>query len=271
MNMRSFFVILSILAAVGLGGSLWLAASRPRADAPPGRTVVRVAAASDLRFALDEVIAAFHQSHPAIQVRATFGSSGNFFAQLSQSAPFDLFLSADMDYPRRLIDAGLAEKDSLFRYAVGHVVVWVPANSALDLNRLNIRALLDPSVHKVAVANPKYAPYGRAAVAALQSLGVYDQVRDHLAYGETVAQAAQFVQSGAADVGVIGLSQALSPALKEQGRYWEVPIDAYPRLDQGGVILAWAQDRAAAEAVRDFLRGGEGKEILRRYGFVIPE
>ncbi len=235
-----------------------------------GKGEVRVAAASDLKFALDDVVKAFHENHPDIQVKVSYGSSGTFFAQLSNKAPFDLFLSADMDYPRKLIEQGLAEKDSEFRYAVGHLVVWELKSRTLDVEKLGIKALLDPSVKKIAIANPKFAPYGRAAEAALKSLGVYDQVKDRLVLGDNVSQAAQFVQSGSADIGVFSLSLALAPTLSQEGRYWEVPLSAYPRLDQGGVILSWVRDRQAAESFRSFLVADQGRDVLKRYGFVLP-
>jgi molybdate transport system substrate-binding protein len=236
----------------------------------PGEHVVTVAAAADLKFALDDLLAAFHQAHPDIRAEVSYGSSGNFFAQLSNRAPFDVFFSADIDYPRRLIEQGLADRDSEFVYAVGHLVVWTRRDSPLDVEKLGVRALLEPAVRKIAIANPKHAPYGRAAEAALQKLQVYDQVRDRLVLGENVAQAAQFVETGAADAGVIALSLALAPTLRDKGRYWEVPLDAYPRLEQGGVILSWARDRAAADTLRAFVLGPEGKVVLRRYGFFLP-
>jgi molybdate transport system substrate-binding protein len=260
-----------------VGACLFLAVSVAQQgcgrDAAPAadRREVRVAAAADLKYALDDVLAHFHQQHPDIEVRVTFGASGNFFAQLSNRVPFDLFFSADVDYPRRLIDKGLAAREDEFVYAIGHLVVWVPTGSSLDLEGLGIRALLDPAVRKIAIANPRYAPYGRAAQAALEKLGVYESIKDKIVRGESVAQAAQFVESGAADAGVIALSLALAPPLRDRGRWWEVPPDAYPRLEQGGVILSWAQDRPAAEALRAFVGSREGKAVLKRYGFFLPE
>lgn len=229
---------------------------------------VRVAAAADLQFALDDVIQSFRARHPGIATKVSYGASGNLYAQLCNRAPFDIYLSADVSYPRKLVEAGLADKDSEFLYAVGHLVLWVPDSSSLDVKELGIKALLQPAARKIAIANPKHAPYGRAAEAALKSLGVYDQVKDRLVFGENIAQTAQFVQSGAADAGILALSLALAPALHDQGRYWEVPLEAYPRLEQGGVILSWASDRQAAEELRSFLLGDEGKAVLKRYGFV---
>lgn len=236
---------------------------------------VAVAAAADLRFAFDDVATAFQKRQPDIHVEVTYGSSGNFLAQLQQRAPFDLFLSADTDYPRRLIDAGLAEEDTFFVYGRGHLVLYVRNDSPLDLARQGMQALVDPSVHHIAIANPRFAPYGRVAEAALKTFSLYDRVQDRLVLGENVGQAAHFVLSGGAEIGLISLAQAMSPTLREQGRYWLVPANAYPRLEQGGVTLSWARDRFAAEALREFVLKGEGKDILRQYGFsdnlAVPE
>ena len=237
---------------------------------PSGPREVRVAAASDLKFAFDEVATAFQSRNPGIAVKVTYGSSGNFFAQLTNEAPFDLFLSADIEYPRKLIEQGQAVQGSEFQYAVGYLVVWVPTASPLDLDKLGIRAVADPGVRKVAIANPMHAPYGRAAEAALKHFALYDQMKGRLVLGETIAQTAQFVESGAADVGLIALSLALAPPLKDRGRYWQVPAEAHPRLEQGGVVLTWARDKGATQALRDFLTGSEGRTVLRKYGFRLP-
>jgi molybdate transport system substrate-binding protein len=231
---------------------------------------VSVAAAADLQFAFDELASEFQKQNPGIKVSATYGSSGNFFTQLSNRAPFDLFLSADVDYPRKLMDSGLAVKNSEFLYAVGHIVVWAPNASPLDLNKLGVKAVSDPRVKKIAIANPRYAPYGRAAEAALKHFGIYDAVKDRLVLGDNIAQTAQFVESGAADIGIIALSLALAPAMQDKGRYWMVPLDAYPRLEQGGVILTWAKDAAATQALRAFIISKQGRVILKQYGFMLP-
>jgi molybdate transport system substrate-binding protein len=238
--------------------------------APTAKRTVRVAAASDLQFALKEVVAAFEAAQADRHVEVTYGSSGNLYAQLTNKAPLDMFLSADMSYPRRLVEAGLAAPDSEFLYGIGQIVVWVPASSPLDIKELGMRALVEPSVKKIAIANPKHAPYGRVAEAALQKLGVYDEAKDRLVLGDNIAQTAQFVESGAADIGIIALSLALAPAMKDKGRYWLVPQDAYPRLEQGGVIMNDAKDAAAASELRSFLIGEKAKAILRTFGFVIP-
>jgi len=228
---------------------------------------VRVAAAGDLKFTMGEIVEAFRRERPAVEVSVTYGSSGNFYAQLSNRAPFDIFFSADVDYPRRLVRQGLALADSEFLYGVGRLVVWVPWISPIEVEKLGIQALLSPSVRRIAIANPRHAPYGRAAEAAMKSLGVYDRTKDRLVLGDSVMQTAQFVESGGAQVGIISYSLALAPPLRDKGRFWEVPIDAYPRREQGGVILSWAQHRAATEALRDFVLSEVGRAILRRHGF----
>lgn len=231
---------------------------------------LKVAAASDLKFAMNALVPAFQKIHPQIKVTPTFGASGNFFAQLSNDAPFDLFLSADIDYPRRLIEDGKGIKDSRFLYAVGHLVLWVRSDSALDPARDGIATLTAEGVNKIAIANPAHAPYGRAAVAALKSLGVYDSVESRLVLGENVAQAAQFVESGAADAGVFALSLAVAPELREKGRYWEIPLDSHPRLEQGGVILSNSKEPVAANAFRGFLISDKGRDVLKQFGFLLP-
>lgn len=277
MSLATYRMSCWIGSLVALAGLSLAAAGCPPSDeeASAGGAVARrkvtVAAAADLRFALDGVAAAFREEHEDIEVALTYGSSGSLFAQIGQGAPFDVFLSADVEYPRRLAAAGHAPPWEVFVYAVGRLAVWVPAGSPLDLEREGMRALLDPRVRNVAIANPEHAPYGRAAVAAMRSLGVYDGVAEKLVLGESVAQAAQFVQSGAADAGVIALSLALASPMREAGREWEVPRDAYPRMEQGGVVLARAQDPAAAAAFFEFLEIGRGRELLRLHGFSLPE
>lgn len=233
------------------------------------RATVRVAAAADLKFAMEEVKAALARSRPDLEVAVTYGSSGTFFQQLSNGAPFDLFLSADLSYPRKLAEAGLARSDDLFSYAVGRLVVWAAKESPVDPTR-GMAAVADPQSRKVAIANPEHAPYGVAAVAAMKTAGVYEAAKGRLVLGENVAQAAEFALSGNAQVGVLALSLAMSPQFKDMGSYVEVPLESYPRIDQGGVVLASAGDPAAARAVKDFLLSDAGLAILKSYGFFLP-
>lgn len=229
-----------------------------------------VAAAADLKFALEAAVPEFRKSRPDVDVKVTCGSSGSFFAQISNGAPFDLFLSADADYPARLLEAGLAVPGSGFVYGIGRLVVWVRKDSPLEIERRGALALADPAVQKVAIANPRHAPYGRAAEAALTSLGLFDAVKEKLVFGENVAQAAQFVESGAADAGVVALSLALAPGMAAKGRWVEVPAPSYPALRQTGVVVKGAKGASSAALFREFLIGPGGRAVLARYGFVPP-
>lgn len=253
---------LVVLTACGPGGG----ASSAGEEEP---TRVRVAAASDLKFALDEVAGLVTEQHPEIAVDPVYGSSGTFLQQIENGAPFDLFLSADAAYPQALVDSGKAAEEDLFPYAVGRLVLWVPDGSPVDPAE-GLAVLTDPAVRRVAIANPEHAPYGEAAVAAMRTEDVYDEVETKLVLGENVAQAAEFVQSGNADAGVVAKSLVLSDPLRDVGEWFELPLDLYPRLDQGGVVLAGARDVEAARTVRDVLLSDAGVEILARYGFTLP-
>ena len=247
----------------------WAALAAVFAPSSTRAADLMVAAAADLKFALDELKREYVAAHPEEPVSVIYGSSGSFFAQIGNGAPFDLYLSADATYPRKLAEAGQA-LDDVFLYAIGRLVVWVPVESPLQPQDVGGEVLLDPAVRRVAVANPTHAPYGVAAVAALRSLRLYDAVEPKLVLGENVAQTAQFVQSGAADVGVIALSLALAPALRDKGRWWAVPLDAYPTMWQGGIVLRRTQLPERARAFRDFVLGPRGREVLARHGFSLP-
>ncbi|MGB8010141.1 MAG: molybdate ABC transporter substrate-binding protein [Terriglobales bacterium] len=230
---------------------------------------ITVAAAADMSAALPQ-LADSYTIKTGQKVKLSFGASGNLTNQIRNGAPFDVFFSADEDYPQQLIAEGLASSDTLYRYAVGRLVLWVPANSPLDLSKLGIKALLAPSVKKISLANPATAPYGRAAAATLRHYGIYEQVSSRLVIGENVSQAAQFVESGNAQAGFIALSHALAPAMKNKGRYWTVPLDAYPTLNQAAVVLSKSKQQDAARKFLDFLRTPEATSLLTSYGFTLP-
>jgi molybdate transport system substrate-binding protein len=225
--------------------------------------VVSIAAASDLNFAIKDIVAEFERS-TGHEVRLTLGSSGNFYSQIVNGAPFEVYMSADTSYPQQLQAAGRTD-GAMYVYGVGRIVLWTSNRSAIDVERLGMRALLHPSVQKIAIANPEHAPYGRAAVAAMQSAGVHDQVRSKLVLGENISQTAQFVQSGAADIGVVALALALSDPMRSSGRYWIIPADTYPRMDQAAVLLKGASP--AARAFFQWLRTPQARTTLDRYGF----
>jgi molybdate transport system substrate-binding protein len=229
---------------------------------------ITVAAASDLQFAFQDVKARFEKDTGA-RVKVIFGSSGNLITQIQNGAPFDLFFSADIEYPKKLEAAGLAEPRTLYQYAAGKLVLWVPKDSNLDLSR-GLQLLLDSAVKKIAMANPVHAPYGRAAVAALQHEGIYDKVSNRLVLGENISQAASFVVSGSADIGIVALSLALAPSLKEKGKYVEIPANDYPAIRQAAVILSSSTQKHVAEQFLAYLKTPAIIKLLKNYGFSSP-
>jgi|SRR5580692_4850471 molybdate transport system substrate-binding protein len=229
---------------------------------------VTVAAASDLTYAMNEITASF-EKETGCTVRVSFGSSGNFLTQIENGAPFDVFFSADIAYPRKLESEGLAAPGSTYLYAVGKIVLWVPKDSKLGLTK-GLAALRDPSVKKISIANPAHAPYGRAAEEALRNAGVYDAVKDRLVLGENISQAAQFVQSGNADAGVLALSLAASPAMKDEGRYEVIPESLYTLIEQGAVVTRAAANPKAAWMLLDYTKIPATSAILERFGFTLP-
>jgi molybdate transport system substrate-binding protein len=241
-----------------------------RSETRGGQTLT-VAAASDLKFALDEAIRQFKSQHPEVDVQPIYGSSGNFFTQITNRAPFDIFMSADMEYPRNLEKDGLVLDGSEFTYAVGRLVVWTRSDSPLDVPGLGMQVLLDPSIKKISIANPEHAPYGRAAIAAMQKFGVYDEVKDKFVLGENVSQALEFIDSGTAQAGIVATSLATAPTVRSRGKFFEIPLDSYPRMDQGGVILKNVRDRQAAEQFRTFVLSPECRMIFKQFGFYLPE
>jgi molybdate transport system substrate-binding protein len=238
------------------------------APAAVSAQALTVAAASDLQAALPALVARFERE-AGRTVRVTFGASGSLFAQIQNGAPFDVFLSADIDYPRRLQDAGLTVAGTLTRYATGRLVVWTRRDSGIDL-RGGLRALTAPGVRRIAIGNPDHAPYGRAAVAALRAAGIYDRVRDRLVFGENILQAAQFAQSGNADAGIIASSLARGAALREAGSFVDVPPSLHPPLDQGAVVTGSARDIGLARRFVAFLTSTWAADHFTASGFSVP-
>lgn len=229
---------------------------------------LRVAAAADLQTALPEVAAAFETGN-GTHVELVFGSSGNFFAQIQNGAPFDLFFSADNGYPKKLEDSGLALANTRIVYGLGRITLWMSPNSLCDPRRETWKCLSDSGVKKIAIANPAHAPYGRAAVASLRAAGLYDQLKEKLVLGENISQAAQFVQSGNAQAGIIAYSFAVSPGMRN-GKWWEIPAELYPAIEQSAVILKAAKNEQAAREFLTFVTQGPGRAVLERCGFLAP-
>jgi molybdate transport system substrate-binding protein len=232
-----------------------------------GRPVVEVAAATDMRFALDELAALFMKRHGA-QVQVTYGSSGQLATQIEQGAPFDLFFSADEQSIRRLGAAGLIVAQTERVYGIGRLVLWVPLNSPIDPQQ-GLPVLTNARVRFVAIANPDHAPYGRAAAQALRALGLWDLVRAKLVLGENISQALQFVRTGNADVGIIALSLAVAPPVQPAGRYALIPASLHEPLRQTAGVVARSSQMEQANAFLAFVNGPEGRQVLRQYGFVV--
>jgi molybdate transport system substrate-binding protein len=226
-----------------------------------------IAAAADLRSTLDEIGARF-QTDSGAHIKLIYGSSGNFYQQIRNGAPFDLFLSANAEYPKKLESAGLAVLGSYYEYARGKLVLLVPANSKLELNQ-GLRVLLDPEVKKIAIADPDHAPYGQAAIAALKAEKIY--VAPKIVTGENVSQAASFVLSGAADVGIVALSLALSQSTDSKVRYAEVPARDYPPIQQACIVLRSSKNQKLAMQFESYLRGEKATEVFQRFGFEVPQ
>ncbi len=259
----------SLYCAALISACLVVAPCAVRAQEKAGSGEIVVAAAADLSSALQEISDGYTRK-TGVRVKLSFGASGALTQQIQNGAPFDVFFSADMDYPRQLMASGEADSATLYQYAVGKLVLWVPADSPLDAEHKGMNVLLDPSVKKIAIANPQHAPYGRAAVAALKHFGLYDRVSDRLVLGENVSQAAQFAESGNAQAGFVALAHAVAPAMKGKGKYWEVPGDSYPPLAQGVVVVSRSQHKKEAGEFVAYIKTKEVVDVLRRYGFTVP-
>ncbi len=229
---------------------------------------ITVAAAADLQSVMQDVAARF-QKETGKTVKPIYGSSGNFFQQIQNGAPFDMYFSANLDFPRKLEAAGLTEPGTFYQYATGKIVIWVPNDSKLDVSS-GLQSLLNPAIKKIAIANPQHAPYGQATVAALKKENVYDTVADKFVLGENISQTASFVVSGAADAGIVALSVALSPNMKDKGRYTEIPSGDYPPIEQACVVLKSSQQKETAKAFLNFIKTPAVAELFRTYGFAVP-
>ncbi|HEX3377310.1 MAG TPA: molybdate ABC transporter substrate-binding protein [Candidatus Acidoferrales bacterium] len=239
----------------------------PRIPAKPCGTVT-VAAASDLTYAMKE-IAAQYEKATGCSVQLSMGSSGNFLTQIENGAPFDMFFSADIAYPKKLEAEGLAAPGSTFLYAIGKIVLWTRNDSRVNVGK-GFSVLQDSTVNKIAIANPAHAPYGRAAEEALRKAGVYDSVKNRLVLGENISQAAEFVESGNADVGILALSLALSPAMKDNGRSWNIPENLYAPIEQGAVVVLSSKNQQGAKNFLDYIKLPTTAALLARYGFAPP-
>lgn len=227
---------------------------------------IAIAAAADLKFAMDEIVTVFKKANPADEVDVIYGSSGKFHTQIQQGAPYDLFFSADIGFPRELVRSGFAASE-VKPYAFGRIVLW---SAGLDATKMTLASLTDPQLTRIAIANPKHAPYGKRAEEALRASGLWEKIEPKLVYGENIAQTAQYVQTKNAQVGIIALSLAINLALAGKGGYWLIPDKLHASLEQGFIIIKRAEGNALAKRFAAFMDSNPARAVMTKYGFVLP-
>ncbi|HEY8513153.1 MAG TPA: molybdate ABC transporter substrate-binding protein [Cyclobacteriaceae bacterium] len=252
MRFRTYVAILGLMM---FGGKSW---SQER---------IRIAAASDMKYAMDSLVQAFEAKHAGV-VDVTYGSSGKLTEQIFNGAPFDIFFSADMAYVELLRSRNQAASE-IYPYATGHLALW---SSKVNPETRKMQTLTDASINRIAIANPQHAPYGERAMEALKYFGLTDAVKAKLVYGQNVAQAAQFVLSGAADAAIIGLSTVRSKAMQQSGgAYYLIPEQSHEPLVQGAVITRYGSDKKLVHAFFEYIKSPAAVAILSYYGFSKPE
>jgi molybdate transport system substrate-binding protein len=228
-----------------------------------------IAAAADLQFAMPEIVQQF-EKQTGQKVRVTFGSSGNFASQIQNGAPFDIFFSADLSYPKQLDAAGLIEPGSIYHYADGKIVLWTLKSSGIDISG-GPSILSDPKIHKIAIGNPEHAPYGRAAVAALKHENLYEGVKNKIVLAENISQAAQFVDAGSAEVGIVALALVVAPTVRDRGAFFSIPESEYPQIEQACAILKSSEHKQAAKQFLEFIKTPAMLTLLHKFGFELPD
>ena len=244
-----------------LAASLSFAAAAPAA----AQDKITVAAAADLHGVLDRIVDAYKAGHPGKQIDVSYGSSGNLTTQIEQGAPFDVFFSADSDFPERLVRGGKAVGTPM-QYAEGHIVLW---SASMDLKGVTVQQLTQPRFKRIAIANPAHAPYGKRSEQALRSAGIWDAIQPKIVKGENIAQTAQFIRSGNAQVGFVAESFARSPEAK--GSYVTVPTTMYQPLKQSFVLTRHGADAALAKDFMAYVRGPQARALFMQYGFYVPD
>jgi molybdate transport system substrate-binding protein len=235
---------------------------------PARADALLVAAAADLSYCMDELGAAFARQAPQAEVKVSTGASGNLFTQIRNGAPFDVFLSADMGYPRQLVRDGAADGATLTPYALGRIVLW-SLDPRFDLTQ-GMPVLQDSRLSRIAIANPALAPYGRAARSALQAAGSWQALQPKLVIGENIAQTVQFVQTGNAQIGIVSYASVLSPRLKGSGSYYLIPDAGMAPIEQGAIVTAHGKANPLAARFVEFLSSPIARAILQRHGFGLP-
>jgi len=256
----------TIIAIIIFTTSLAYYINRQPQTQPP--LTLTIAAASDLKYAMDDIVADFKKQHPEIKIEVIMGSSGKFYHQIQNGAPFDIYFSADIAYPQKLQQQQLTAS-KVWAYAIGRIVLW---STTRDASQISLPELTNETITKIAIANPQHAPYGKRAQEALEYAGIWNKLTDKLVFGENIAQTANFAYSGAADMGIIALSLALSPNLQKQikGDYYLIPDNFHQPLKQGYVILKPAANNPAAITFSKYVRSDAARQVFIKYGFVLP-
>ena len=228
-----------------------------------------VAAAADLSFAMKELVKQFEIEHSNSQVDIVLGSSGNAFTQIQNGAPFDMFFSADISYPEKLKAANLVASE-IKLYAIGRIVLW---STKYDASKMKLQDLIDPKIHKIAIATPSHAPYGKRAQEAMEHEKIWDEVQQKLVFGENISQAAQFAYSGAAEIAIIALSLASSQQFKGKvkGDYYLIPDSLHAPLEQAYVILKHGESNDLAKQFAEFVATPKARKVFEKYGFLLPK
>ncbi len=225
-----------------------------------------IAVASNFTGTINEVIRQF-EAQSEHRIRLSFGSSGQIFAQIINGAPYDMFFSADQEKPLELENRQLIAENSRFTYAVGRLVLW-SRSAGINLDQGGI--LKRGDFNRLAMANPRLAPYGQAAEETMQALDVLASTRNKRVYGQNITQAFQFVETGNAEIGFVALSQLQASGLIAEGSAWLVPEDYHAPIRQDSVILKRAENSVAAEAFKQFLLGNQAAAIIQRFGYRLP-
>ncbi len=233
---------------------------------PAHAAKITIAAAADLKFAMEEIAAAFKQEHPGAEIDVVYGSSGKFQTQIQQGAPYDLYFSADIAFPRELAKKGFAASE-VKPYAFGRIVLW---STSMDAATMTLASLTDPKISRIAIANPKHAPYGKRAEEALRASGLWEKIEPKLVYGDNIAHTAQFVQTGNAQAGIIALSLAVNPELAKRGGYWLIPDTLHEPLEQGYIITSRAAGNLLAKSFTAYMNSKPARTVMTKYGFVLP-
>lgn len=227
---------------------------------------ITIAAAADLKFAMDEIVAAFKTTNPSDEFNVVYGSSGKFRTQIRQGAPYDLYFSADINFARELAKDGFSASE-VNAYAFGRIVLW---RASMDASKLSLASLADKNISRIAIANPQHAPYGKRAEEALRAAGMWERVEPKLVYGENIAHTAQFVQTGNAQVGIIALALAVNPELASKGGYWLIPDKLHEPLEQGYIVTKRAEGSVLAKRFAEYMGSKAARTVMSKYGFVLP-